>query len=130
MNHVPPPLPGQDPESRRPHFLVSAGGRFVLFFLWLLPTAIAVGFYYFWIISILIMKGDFKVEAALVLGVAYLVLLLILGVITGMISAVGASRSSKRQKKILWGTTVLYFLINLIVGPLIAIGWWYVSQRM
>ena len=116
--------------SREPHFLVSAGGRFVLFFLWLLPAAIAVGCYYFWIISLMITEGSLVVESALVLGGVYLLILIILSVITGMISAVIASRSSKRQVRMLWGTTVIYFLINLCVGPLVAIGWWYVSQRM
>jgi len=31
MNRIPPKLPGQNSESRMPHFLVSAGGCFALF---------------------------------------------------------------------------------------------------
>jgi hypothetical protein len=110
--------------------MVSAGGRFVLFFLWLLPAVIAVVSYYLWIIALMIMRGDRAMESALVLGGGYLLILIILSVITGMIRAVSASRSSKRQARILWGTTLVYFLIQLCIGPVVAIGWWYVSQRM
>lgn len=130
MNRDSPQLPNPEPDSREPHSLVSAGGRFVLVVFWLLPAAMAVFFYYLWIISLTILEGGLEVASALVFGSVYLLILLILSVITGMISAVSASRSSKRQVKVLWGTTVIYFLINLCVGPLVAFGWWYVSQRM
>ncbi len=130
MNPAPPPLPAPDSDSREPLLLVSAAGRFALFFLWLIPTAIAVVFYYLWIIGIQILQGGLEVESALVLGGVYFVILIVLGIITGMISAVSATRASKRQVRILWGTTLFYILINLFAGPLVAIGWWYVSQRM